>query len=300
MTSNDNSTAAPRLYRPPFGLVQISGPDAERYLHGRISQDVKKLPALHAARSLVLTPQGRVLGQFFIYRRGPADFICASDPLKTGAEAEDFVHALLQFKVADQLTGRSIDSEYSRYLLIGTNAGKLAANLPGDAAAFPADLGATPAIQILAPLASNAAVREKLAAAGAQEIGRDEFESLAVIGGFPLYGCDITEKTLAPELNLDPLVSFNKGCYAGQEVVEMAAARGRANRRLKQLKAAGRHEIATGAELTCPDGPGGGVVTSSAFDPASNSTYVLAYLKSAEGIAAEYLIGDLRLSVQPA
>jgi folate-binding protein YgfZ len=282
-----------KFFPAPFGLSAFEGPDAERYLHGRITQDVKKLAVGQAARSLVLTPQGRVLGQFSILRRGPTSFLVATDPVASAAEAEDIFRAILQFKVADQLTGKQVDGDYLRLYLIGPGAGKAAEklSLPTAGAAINLKLGTSEATQIIYPAEASTEVNSNLERLGATGIERAEFEALSVVSGAALFGRDITEKTLAPELDVESLVSFNKGCYAGQEVVEMATARGRANRKLKHLRSKGQSQILAGAELFSPNEPGkaAGTVTSAAYNQADDCTYILAYLKSVDGLAANYL-----------
>ena len=50
--------------------------------------------------------------------------------------------------------------------------------------------------------------------------------------GIPWYGHDVDETTLLPEIPLDHLVSYTKGCYIGQEIVARVKYRGHANRLL--------------------------------------------------------------------
>lgn len=287
------------LYSPPaFGIVRLTGPDAERYLHGRITQEVKKLPNGSAARSLVLTPQGRILGQFSLFRAGSDLFYAASDPLENQEQAADFLHALLQFKVADRLEGRECGSEFRRHFAIGTGALKFAADLAAGLEVLPfgRSFGPIKAAEFLLPAAADP--RSSLQHNGGREIGTNEFNQLTISAGLPLFGRELSERTLAPEIELDSLVSFNKGCYAGQEVVEMAAARGRANRRLCRLSAPGDHPQQPGtmlfrtAETDTPEG----AVCSSAYDPQASCTFILAFLKSAEGLAERYFAGAIQFS----
>ena len=287
------------LYIPEqFGVFSIAGPDAERYLHGRITQDVKKLSIGSAARSLVLTPQGRMQGQFSIFKRGANDFLIASDPLADAPAADDLLSALLQFKVADQLTGAKAVG-LTHFYLIGADSAAVAAESAEKSGGvfFRRDLGSVPAVEGI--VENISALKGAVSTAGGEEIDRGTFERLTVIEGVALFGRDLTEKTLAPEIEVTPLVSFNKGCYAGQEVVEMATARGRANRKLCRLKAAGSKGISPGNEVfpVTDQSKAAGVVTSAAFDSDSDSTYALAFCKAADGVELEYLIGGSKFIV---
>ena len=289
------------LFAPaPFGLCSIAGPDAERYLHGRVTQDIKKIACGGGARSLVLTPQGRIQGPFSIFKLSAEKFLAASDPLPDREAAGDFLQALLQFKVADRLEGTRIEESHSRIFLLGSSAHEFIAADPGsgpDRLSFRRDFGTVPAFEIVAPIPNG--IRAAVTAAGGSEIDHAEFERLTVIAGVPFFRRDITEKTLVPEIDVTAMVSFNKGCYAGQEVVEMAAARGRANRKLCRLKSAGAPVVTAGTEIfsAAEQSKLIGAVTSAAFDPETDSTYALGFCKAADGLEPEYLISGAKFTV---
>ncbi len=71
--------------------------------------------------------------------------------------------------------------------------------------------------------------------AGVRAAGQQAFETLRIESGVPLYGRDLGPDTLALEAPLGAAISFNKGCYLGQEVVERVTARGHVNRKLVGL-----------------------------------------------------------------
>jgi aminomethyltransferase len=81
---------------------------------------------------------------------------------------------------------------------------------------------------------------------------------------------------------VEELVSFNKGCYAGQEVVEMATARGRPNRQLVKFSVPGR-EVTAGSKLSTDNSKAAaGEVTSSVYLPQDNRSLILALVKTSE------------------
>ena len=67
---------------------------------------------------------------------------------------------------------------------------------------------------------------------GLLPVGHTALNMLRVEAGIPWYGLDMDEDRIVLEVGLDRAISFNKGCYLGQEVVERASARGRVNRLL--------------------------------------------------------------------
>jgi aminomethyltransferase len=84
--------------------------------------------------------------------------------------------------------------------------------------------------------------------------------------GRPRYGEDITEATLPQESQQMHAVSFNKGCYLGQEIVERIRARGQVHRRLE------------GFEYE-PGYPPDAQITSEAFSPALGRMVALGYVR---------------------
>ena len=67
---------------------------------------------------------------------------------------------------------------------------------------------------------------------GLLPVGHTALNMLRVEAGIPWYGLDMDEDRIVLEVGLDRAISFHKGCYLGQEVVERASARGHMNRLL--------------------------------------------------------------------
>src|SRR5207247_10551122 len=78
-------------------------------------------------------------------------------------------------------------------------------------------------------------VWDALVGGGARPIGVTAYESLRIEAGTPLFGHDVDESALLPEIPHERLVSYTKGCYPGQEVVVRIRDRGHVNRRLTGL-----------------------------------------------------------------
>ena len=73
--------------------------------------------------------------------------------------------------------------------------------------------------------------------------GWEAFDLARVVGGIPRFGVDMTEKNLAPEAGLEKrAISYNKGCYIGQEVLNRLRTFAEVNRRLCRLKILGNEE----------------------------------------------------------
>ena len=96
----------------------------------------------------------------------------------------------------------------------------------------------------------------------------ETFEILRIESGTPRYGRDMDESVIAPETGIEDAVSFEKGCYVGQEIVARAHWRGRVNRLLSGFLFKGDDAPARGSAVVAPeDGGPAGSVTSSAVSP---------------------------------
>jgi len=214
-------------------IFHISGPDAERYLHGRTSQDIKSLKKDGSSKwALILTPQGKIDGLFYISRLQDDTFLLVSEISGEKARA-DFMAALLRFKVADQLECKDLSESHGVLSLC---------HIPP---AFVKDVnnyGAFSSCQLTRgsmeclDLVYDRTMRSDLEKAFPEFIDQQQYEFLRINAGHPLAGKDITESIFAPDIPSADYVSFGKGCYAGQEVVEMAKARGKANRVFIQIR----------------------------------------------------------------
>jgi len=135
-----------------------------------------------------------------------------------------------------------------------------------------------PGYRLYAPTAARAEIVRRLTEAGAQPATAEDARLMRIGNGRPRYGEDIGETSLAPETGQMHAVSFNKGCYLGQEIVERVRAQGHVNRRLVRLHL--DSAVPAGAALTV-DGAEAGEITSAALDPAGGGAVALAYVRSA-------------------
>jgi folate-binding protein YgfZ len=120
---------------------------------------------------------------------------------------------------------------------------KLVGNLPRYGA---------PAASVIAPSDSIDSTIAGIIAksAGSRRINSAVLETIRVENGVALVGVDTNDKTIALEARLNRAISFNKGCYLGQETIERATARGGLKKRMFGLKFNTGDPPAAGAVLT--------------------------------------------------
>jgi folate-binding protein YgfZ len=97
--------------------------------------------------------------------------------------------------------------------------------------------------------------------------------------GIPKLGADISERYLVQETQQLQAVSFNKGCYLGQEIVERIRSQGRVHRLLTPIQVSGSTPPVSGSKLVFNEAPAG-EITSAAYSPAFKEVVALAYVRS--------------------
>jgi folate-binding protein YgfZ len=108
--------------------------------------------------------------------------------------------------------------------------------------------------------------------------GSDALETLRIEAGIPRYGSELGEDVIPLEAGLLNALSFNKGCYIGQEIVERARSRGHVNWKLVGLIVNAEQPPLPG-EKAVVEGRDVAEVTSSCVSPTLGETIALAYVR---------------------
>jgi folate-binding protein YgfZ len=142
---------------------------------------------------------------------------------------------------------------------------------------------------VLAPKERAAEVREAIegavAAAGGVVGDGAGWDALRLERGVPRFGVDFDDKTYPQEASLEKTaVSFEKGCYLGQEVVCMLEMRGHVKRKLVSIVLDGAAPPPAGAPVADENGAAVGEVTSAAMSPTLGAPVGLAMVKRAQAV----------------
>jgi folate-binding protein YgfZ len=126
--------------------------------------------------------------------------------------------------------------------------------------------------------------RDQLEEMRVVNISEPLYEVLRIEQGIPRYGADMDENTIVPELGIDGLISYNKGCYVGQEIIARIHFRGHVAKQLTGLvlqEETRPAEIVPAAEteLETPEGKNAGRITSTTYSPKLEKTIALAYVR---------------------
>ncbi len=299
--------------------VEVRGEDRFRWLSGMVTNMVSDLAANAGAWNLVLNAQGRIQGDLWVWRDGDnVELEIAADQFdKLLAHLNHFIImddvelVPLEDEAAMGLTGPlagdvlagvglPLLDEMLTQAVAQWNGGEIRIRRSYGAIAPHYELWAAPSI--LQQLWSA------VIHAGAAPVGFGSLDAFRIAEGMPLYGIDMAERDLPQETSQMRAISFNKGCYLGQEIVERIRSRGNVHRHLRQLELLGPAP-AQGTELfpesidTVPENAGArmdkpaGHITSAASLPLAGGsrTFALAMIRAeAEtgGRALKYTSGS--------
>lgn len=278
-----------------YALVRLTGPDRVSFLQGMVSNDVKKLAPNSGVHAAVLDVNGRVLADLRVLCTDDAFILLLLDRLKLKV-----IEQLNRYLVADEVEIEDLGNRYGMISIQGTHAVLLLnsvaphqdppvhmfAHCPmriagSDTRVVRTTRTGEEGFDIVIEIHNVLPVAEELERAGAplgaRWVGLEAQEILRVEAGLPRYGVDITEDNLLLETGLDDAVSFNKGCYLGQEVVERVHSRGHVNRKLAGLVLEGSRAARAG-DAVFIDGREIGRITSSVVSPRLHHPIALAYL----------------------
>lgn len=271
----------------------VSGRDAERYLQGRVTQDLKSFKDHEARHSFIISPQGKVEGKFIVSKNNEG-YLIAFEAVDT-VQLEDVKKSLLRFKVADDVVVSDMpicfkiltfysDSALDEFIDKVSSLG-LDFWVVKRGALFCLDI-LTDDIEAVKNQIASLSIEVKL-------VSYSDYDLARIKAFYPIFSTEVVEGVLAPDFKLDQYVSFKKGCYAGQEVVEMSIARGRPNRCLVSMEIDGNCGVVEDKTLFDSSKEKEiGFITSYGFDEDSNKTYCLGFLKTKYGELKEGVLGE--------
>jgi folate-binding protein YgfZ len=126
------------------------------------------------------------------------------------------------------------------------------------------------------PTAALATITEKLGAS----LSTAEYDLKRFAEGFAQYPTEINDALILTEAGLRDAVSFQKGCYVGQEVIERSDAIGKLPRHLERIVVEGSESLPQQVSVIGKDAKPIGKVMSAISDVANNKTFAFALLKT--------------------
>ena len=227
------------------GVVGVTGADALKLLQGVITNDMELLsvrPAIHAA---LLTPQGKILFEFFVVK-APDGFWLEAAADKTA----DLAKRLTLYRLRAKVDIKDRSAELRAFALWGGEPEALAG--AAGTLVFPDPRLPALGLRGLAPVPLEVPLAPDLVAASrALEVPAQDYHAHRIALGVPEGGKDYSFGDAFPhDADLDQLhgVSFAKGCFVGQEVVSRMQNRSQVRKRIVAI--VGDAPLLAGAEIT--------------------------------------------------
>ncbi len=278
------------------GLLQFTGADRVSFLQGMLSNDVKALKPFAGQYTALLTQQGKVIADARVLCSLNSVYLDFWETLKT-----KILDHLNRYLVADEVEIADRSQEYGMLSVQGPKAEALLKEIVGQSElplqashhAMATIEGAAVCVvcasdtgesgyDLIIPRAHLSTTAKLLTEVGksfgAAWVGEEAHNTLRIETGVPRYGIDFSEDNLLLEVGLKDAVSFTKGCYLGQEVVERIRSRGHVNKKLVGLLL-GPSEIASAGDAILVGAADVGQITSAVRSPALKRTIALGYIQ---------------------
>ena len=289
----------------------LTGADRARFLHGQVTNDIRSLQAGEGCYAALVTAKGGMESDLNVFCL-PDELLLDFEPGLAGKVSQ----RLDKHIVADDVQVVDIAPLYGLLSVQGPKAGDVIAELrlfhelPGRALAFvkvddkalgevylmnQPRLGTT-GFDLFVPTAALAGLAEKLAdgarGVGGRPAGWEAFETARIEMGIPRFGVDMDETNFPQECGIESrAVSYTKGCYIGQEVLNRIHTVGHVNKQLRGLRLADELvRLPVMGDKLFHAGREAGRITSAVFSPVMNGKIALAMVRREAGAEGSELL----------
>ncbi|MCU0498649.1 MAG: glycine cleavage system protein T [Anaerolineae bacterium] len=243
------------LDRSHEGRIALTGADRAALIQRMSTHEIEQLAIGVGTPTLFLTPNGRIIDRVLVYRDTPDSLLMITGPGRGGAVA-DYLRRNIFFR--DQVTLTDQSASTAQFSLHGPTSDAILESIaPGISALAPlhgqsiAITGGSvwvarrksysgPHWLIVTPSNQAETVWGAIMTAGASHgllaAGSLTFNTLRICAGRPGVGRELTADHIPLELGLWDEVSFQKGCYTGQEIIARMESRNKLAKTLVTLQ----------------------------------------------------------------
>ncbi len=226
------------------GLISVDGEDATGFLQGQLTNDVRDVSEQHSQLSAYCTHKGRMLANFRVFKRDDSFYLRL--PLSL---LEPTLKRISMFILMSKVSIKNSSNALVRFGVSGAEADErlkgLISNLPkevddaaqSDGYTVIKVAGPHPRYEIYGELEPMQKLWSNLDVHAAP-VGAGAWEMLDIQAGIPTIYAETSEAFVPQMTNMQVLngVSFQKGCYTGQEVVARMQYLGKLKRRMFRVK----------------------------------------------------------------
>ena len=232
------------LDRSNMGRLKAIGDDALDLLNRLSTNKLDELAADAVMGAVLTTNKGRIIDLLFVLRQ--VDYLLILTSPETRRRVAEWIDF---YTFVEDVTVEDATEQTAMFSLMGDDVadalpslselppyGSAALDFNGVAAlALRTDFAGARAYDLIAPASDAQRLWNGLTDRGATPVGYAASELLRIERGVPLQGRELTEDYNPLEANLWDFISFNKGCYIGQEVVARLNAYDKVQRHLARL-----------------------------------------------------------------
>ena len=244
-----------------YGLISVHGDDAETFLQGQLTNDVRNVTERHSQYSGICNPKGRLLASFRVFRQGDSYYLCV--PMNM---IEPVISRLRMFVLRSKVTLEDASDTFVHLGVSGSEAEeelrKFAGSLPDNTNEATRDKdqailrvpGIHPSYEIFTTIENAKQLWNKLNVQSAP-IGSVAWQFLDIQAGIPIIYPETREAFVPQMVNFQLIdgVSFTKGCYTGQEIVARMQYLGKLKRRMYRARVDTSSEPRAGDEVYAGD-----------------------------------------------
>lgn len=265
-----------------LAVIEVTGSDRATWLNGLVTCDVTKCDPNRPTYGLVLQRTGRIMADVVVgVDEGRERLLLAIPASLEGTLLTHMEHYL----VMEQAEIRAAKERFTAWALHGPRSSPVGKTRSGfDGVGGVLDRTGLGGAFFMVPESDNrqslAELERRVLENGGAIADETDWEPLRIERGVARFGIDFDETTYPQEASLETsAVSFDKGCYLGQEVVCMLERRGHVKRKLVSLVVDAASPPPRGTEVFSAEGAPMGVVTSSAVSSAEGRSVALAMVK---------------------
>jgi tRNA-modifying protein YgfZ len=271
------------VVEPTMGTLRVVGDDRLKWLNGLVTSNLTLLKPGGAQYCLLITKVGRIVSDLWVLALEDSLLLAVpAGKIEVLQEHFDRYLVMEDAEIIDE-TGK-ISWLHWHGSQARTHARTVVAEL-ADCWAGRLDFTPLGGAVVAFAVEQQAAVREQAQRLGAVWSSIEDWNVVRIELGIPQFGIDFDEKTYPQEASLkERAVSFDKGCYLGQEVVCMLEMRGKLARKLITLSwPVGAEGVLpeAGEIVTDKEGKNIGSITSAARSPDLGKGVAFAMLKTA-------------------
>jgi len=227
--------------RNDYTIIKASGPKVGDYLQGQLTQDLSLLTPSQGIYSAILTPQGKAVSDLYLFRGNNEELIIVAPKV----QAETLVGRLRQFAIGYELRCGIVDSLHLVSVQGEGSATFLEANglpVPDKKPLATATVDGRECFVLRMTEAADDGfwiiTDNPEAVIGEQQVDEPVMIAARIIYGIPTFGVDWDASLHPLNANLIEMggVSFDKGCYVGQEVTSRMHWRGGIKKRLYRVR----------------------------------------------------------------